>query len=93
METKDSKRSLERLLETLGRQRSSSPGTLGPMLGAFVVGGIVGATLASFFASGKGDESRKEMAERVDEALSAYDTKPPEPAKGSPGPPAPSRGA
>lgn len=83
---------MERLLEMLGGQRRSSPGALGPMLGAFVVGGVVGATIASFFASKKGNESRKEMAERVDEALSAYD-RPPELAKGSPGPPVLSRGA
>src|SRR5450631_2091088 len=73
MATKDRDRNVENLLERLGVLRENSSESFGQMLGIFVVGGLVGATLALFFGP-KGSEPRKEMGQRVDEALAEYDT-------------------
>jgi hypothetical protein len=63
---------VEKLRGRLGLQRESSSASFGQTLGVFVVGGVVGATLALFFAP-KGSEPHKEMGQRVDEALAEYD--------------------
>jgi hypothetical protein len=74
METRDSDGGVERLLETLGLQRRTRSSGAGQWLGPFVLGVVVGATLANLFSSNKRRESRKEMEARIDKVLAESET-------------------
>jgi hypothetical protein len=73
MATKDRDGTVERILERLGLQRAQSSDSNGSMLGVFVVGALVGATLA-LLVGPMSAQPRKKMGQRVDEALAEYDT-------------------
>jgi YtxH-like protein len=59
----------ESILGALGLQRQGSSDTLAPVVGAFVVGGLIGAGLALLLAPKSGKELRRDLGQRVDEAL------------------------
>jgi YtxH-like protein len=59
----------ETILGALGLQRQGSSDTVAPVIGAFVVGGLIGAGLALLFAPKSGEELRRDLGQRVDEAL------------------------
>jgi YtxH-like protein len=59
----------ETILGALGLQRQGSSDIVAPVIGAFVVGGLIGAGLALLFAPKSGEELRRDLGQRVDEAL------------------------
>ena len=59
----------ETILGALGLQRQGSSDLVVPIVGAFVVGGLIGAGLALLFAPKSGEELRRDLGQRVDEAL------------------------
>jgi hypothetical protein len=62
------------ILEKLGLQRqTSSADVVVPVVGAFLVGGLIGAGLALLFAPKAGAELRRDLGERVDEVLEGKD--------------------
>jgi|SRR5450755_4148898 YtxH-like protein len=82
----------ESILGALGLQRQGSSDVVLPAVGAFVVGGLIGAGIALLFAPKAGKELRRELGQRVDEALeskedlvSEYKPGQSEPKKSGPG--------
>jgi hypothetical protein len=63
----------ESLLEALGLQRRSSADRVAPVAGALILGGLIGAGLALLFAPKSGEELRRELGQRVDEAFESKD--------------------
>jgi YtxH-like protein len=61
--------SADKVLEALGLQRQGSSDVVAPIVGAFVVGGLIGAGIALLFAPKAGEELRRDIGKRVDEAL------------------------
>ena len=59
----------EKILGALGLQKQDSSGVVAPVVGAFVVGGLIGAGIALLFAPKAGEELRRDLGRRVDEAL------------------------
>ena len=59
----------ETILGALGLQRQGSSDVVAPMVGAFIVGGLIGAGLALLFSPKSGEELRRDLGQRVDEAL------------------------
>jgi gas vesicle protein len=59
----------EKILGALGLQKQDSSGVVAPMVGAFVIGGLIGAGIALLFAPKAGEELRRDLGRRVDEAL------------------------
>ncbi len=59
----------DRILGALGLQRQSSSDMVAPLLGAFVLGGLIGAGLGLLFAPKAGEELRRDLGQRIDEAL------------------------
>jgi YtxH-like protein len=63
----------EKIIEALGLQRHGTSDVVAPVVGAFVVGGLIGAGIALLFAPKAGEELRRDIVERVDEALGSKD--------------------
>jgi YtxH-like protein len=61
--------SAETILGALGLQKQGASGLALPMVGAFIVGGLIGAGIALLFAPKPGEELRRDLGQRVDEAL------------------------
>jgi len=59
----------ESVLEALGLQRRSSADLVAPLAGALILGGLIGAGIALLFAPTSGEELRRGLGQRVDEAL------------------------
>jgi hypothetical protein len=59
------------ILGALGLQRQESSNYLGPVVGAFFVGGLIGAGIALLFAPKAGGELRRELGQRIDEVLAS----------------------
>jgi gas vesicle protein len=59
----------ETILGALGLQRQDSADMVAPIVGAFIVGGLIGAGVALLFAPKAGEELRRDLGQRVDEAL------------------------
>jgi YtxH-like protein len=64
---------VETILGKLGLERQGSSSVLAPVVGAFIVGGIIGAGVALLFAPKAGEELRRDLGQRADEALGAKD--------------------
>lgn len=63
--------SAEKFLAALGLQKQDS--SVAPVVGAFVLGGLIGAGIALLFAPKAGEELRRDIGKRVDEALESKD--------------------
>ena len=63
----------ETILGALGLQRQGSADMVAPIVGAFVVGGLIGAGIGLLFAPKAGEELRRDLGQRVDDALGAKD--------------------
>ncbi len=59
----------ETVLGALGLQKQGASGAVAPVVGAFIVGGLIGAGIALLFAPKAGEELRSGLGQRVDEAL------------------------
>jgi hypothetical protein len=59
----------ESILEALGLQRRSSADRVAPVAGALILGGLIGAGIALLFAPKSGEELRRELGQRIDDAL------------------------
>jgi hypothetical protein len=63
----------ETILGALGLQRQGASGVVVPVVGAFIVGGLIGAGVALLLAPKAGEELRRDLGQRVDEALEKND--------------------
>jgi gas vesicle protein len=61
----------ETILGALGLQKQGASGVVAPVVGAFIVGGLIGAGIALLFAPKAGEELRRDLGQRVDEALAS----------------------
>jgi hypothetical protein len=59
---------VETLLGALGLARKDSSDSVAPVMGAFLIGGLVGAGLALLFAPKSGEKLRDDLRDRVGEA-------------------------
>jgi YtxH-like protein len=59
----------ETILKAVGLQRQDSSGVAAPVVGAFIVGGLIGAGIALLFAPKASQDLRRDLGQRVDEAL------------------------
>jgi gas vesicle protein len=59
----------DKILGALGLQRQDSSDMVAPLVGAFIVGGLIGAGLGLLFAPKAGKELRRDLGQRIDEAL------------------------
>jgi hypothetical protein len=59
----------EKILGALGLQKQDSSSVAAPIVGAFIVGGLIGAGIGLLFAPKAGEELRRDLGRRVDAAL------------------------
>ena len=59
----------EKILGALGLQKQDSSSVVAPIVGAFIVGGLIGAGIGLLFAPKAGEELRRDLGRRVDDAL------------------------